>query len=90
MRIPKPCLSVRSSRKRNHPGFVNISPTLVNDTSMERSSRVLQHENQKKFIFLKKSDYLSVSPVVFVNNFYELLAYNYNGHIDGSALLSNL
>ena len=29
------------SEKRNHHSFVNISPTLVNDTSMERSSRVL-------------------------------------------------
>ena len=27
--------------KRNRPGFVNISPTLVIDTSTERSSRVL-------------------------------------------------
>ena len=27
--------------------FVNIGPTLVNDTSIERSSRVLQHGNQK-------------------------------------------
>ena len=33
--------------KRNHPVFVNISPTLVIDTSMERSSRVLQHGNPK-------------------------------------------
>ena len=35
--------------KRNHPIF-NISPTLVIDTSMERSSRVLQH--YKLFIAL--------------------------------------
>ena len=36
--------------KRNHPGFVNISPALVIDTSIERSSQVLQHgklETQK-------------------------------------------
>ena len=33
--------------KRNHPSFVNISPTLVIDTSMERSSRVLYHEELK-------------------------------------------
>ena len=34
--------------KRNRPGFVDISPTaLVIDTSMERSSRVLQHGNPK-------------------------------------------
>ena len=42
VRIPKPCLSVRTSR--NHPVFDDISPTLVIDTSMERSSRVLQHK----------------------------------------------
>ena len=40
--------------KRNHPGFVNISLTLVNDTSMEWSLRVLQHENHKIWNFLKK------------------------------------
>ena len=33
--------------KRNRPSFVNISPTLVIDASMERSSRVLQHGNIK-------------------------------------------
>ena len=31
----------------NHLSFVNTSPTLVIDTSMERSSRVLQHGNRK-------------------------------------------
>ena len=41
--------------KRNHHGFVNISPTLVIDTSMERSSRVLQLENVKiLFYFILK------------------------------------
>ena len=53
VRMPKPwlsvcpsvCPSVRLSicpypEKRNPPSFVNISPTLVIDTSMERSSRV--------------------------------------------------
>ena len=53
MRIPKPCLSVCSSvctypEKRSHPGFINISPKLVIDTSMKRSSRVLHHENTPK------------------------------------------
>ena len=33
----------------NHLSFVNISPTLVNDTSIERSSRVLQHGNPNFF-----------------------------------------
>ena len=37
----------------NHRNFVNISPTLVIDTSMERSSRVLHHGNQKIWFFLK-------------------------------------
>ena len=37
------------AEKRNRPGFVNISPTLVIDTSTERSSWVLQHENQEFF-----------------------------------------
>ena len=37
----------------NHFSFVNISPTLVIDTSMERSSRVLHHGNPKKCKFHK-------------------------------------
>ena len=37
--------------KRNHPSFVNISPTLVIDTSMEMSSQVLQHGNPKIWFF---------------------------------------
>ena len=60
VRIPKPCLSVRPSvcphpEKRYHHSFVNISPTLVIDTSMERSSRVLHHGNRKIgfFFFFK-------------------------------------
>ena len=40
--------------KRNHHSFVNISPTLVIDTSMERSSRVLHHGNPEMRIFFKK------------------------------------
>ena len=38
----------------NHLSFVNISPTLVIDTSMERSSRVLQHGNPKILKNFKK------------------------------------
>ena len=62
-RIPKPCLSVCLSvclsicpypEKRNHHSFVNISPTLVIDTSMERSSRVLRHGNPKIGFFSSK------------------------------------
>ena len=53
MRIPKPCLSVRTLRKENHPGFFNISFTLVIDTSMGRSSRVATQKVW--FFFFKKS-----------------------------------
>ena len=38
----------------NHLSFVNISPTIVIDTSMERSSRVLQHGHIKIGFFFKK------------------------------------
>ena len=50
------CLSfhLSVSRKRNHHSFVNISPTLAIETSMERSSQVLHHENQKIWISSKK------------------------------------
>ena len=55
MRIPKPCLSVcPHPEKRNHHRFVNISPTLVIDTSLERSSRVLHHGNQEIWFFFSK------------------------------------
>ena len=51
-------VSVRPSicpypEKRYHHSFVNISPTLVIDTSMERSLRVLHHGNP--IFFFKKS-----------------------------------
>ena len=47
-----------------HSCFVNISPTLVIDTSMERFSRVLQHRNPKNdFFFLL---------LCFVNIFFSL------------------
>ena len=39
----------------NHLSFINISPTLVIDTSMERFSRVLHHENPKIWILFKKN-----------------------------------
>ena len=38
----------------NHLSFVNTSPILVIDTSMERSSRVLQHGNPKIWFFFSK------------------------------------
>ena len=55
VRVPKPCLSVcLYPEKRNPLSFVNISPTLVIDASMEMSSRVLHHGNQKNWIFCSK------------------------------------
>ena len=67
VRIPKPCLSVCPSvrpsvcpsvcphpEKRNPLSFVNTSPTLVIDTSMERSSRVLHHGKPKIWFFFSK------------------------------------
>ena len=41
--------------KRYHHSYINISPTLVIDTSLERSSRVLHHGNPKIWIFFQKS-----------------------------------
>ena len=64
VRIPKPCLSVCPSvrpsvcphpEKRNHHSFINISPTLVIDALMERSSRGLQQGNSKIWIYFQKS-----------------------------------
>ena len=55
VRIPKPCLSVCPyPEKTNHPDFVNISPTVVINTSMERSLRVLHHGNPKIRFSLEK------------------------------------
>ena len=40
--------------ERNHPSFINISLTLVIDTIMERSLRVLHHGNPEiRFFFFK-------------------------------------
>ena len=49
-------------KKINHPSFVNISPTLVIDTSMERSSRVLQHGNPKIWFFFSKKFKIEFCP----------------------------
>ena len=38
----------------NHLSFVNISPTLIIDASMEKCSRALQHLDPKIWIFSKK------------------------------------
>ena len=46
----------------NHLSFVDISPTLIIDTSMERSSRVLQHENPPIFFFFSKNFEIEFCP----------------------------
>ena len=51
--IPKLCLSV--PRERNHHSFVNISPTLVIDTSMESFSQVLHRAGKNPGFILKKT-----------------------------------
>ena len=68
--------------KRNYPGFVNISPTLVIDTSMERSSQVLQYWNPKikkknqkslkfEFRLVTKSwnhlSFVNISPILVID-----------------------
>ena len=69
------CLSVcQHPEKRYHHSFVNISPTLVIDTSMKRSSRVLHHGNPKiwfifekvrnsKFVFWRRAEITLASSV---------------------------
>ena len=47
-------ISVLQTKSWNHLSFVNISPTLVIDTSMERSSRVLHHGDPKIWFFFLK------------------------------------
>ena len=50
----------------NHHSFVNISPTLVIDTSIEWSSRVLHHGNPEMWKFFKKFeiDEIEFSPYI--------------------------
>ena len=58
---PSVCLSVcPHPEKRNPLSFVNISPTLVIDTLMERFSWVLHNGNQKIWIFFQKSSKLEI------------------------------
>ena len=52
------------AEKRNRPGFVDISPTLVIDTSTERSLRVLYHGNQKCDFFFQKSLKLNLTCIL--------------------------
>ena len=93
MRIPKSCQSacpsvrtsrsVRTPKYSNHLRFVNISPTVVIDTSMERFSRVLQHGNTH----IKKIDLqLKMPTFVFLLTIYTVMFckqfLSYTVHID--------
>ena len=52
------------TKSLNHLGFVNISPTLVIDTSMERSSRVLQYAHGRcEFYKIKVAKARKISSV---------------------------
>ena len=68
--------------KINHLSFVNISPTLVIDASIERSSWVLYHGNPKIWFFFQKSSkfefwlltkswnhlsFVNISPTLVIN-----------------------
>ena len=79
MRIPKPCLSVCLSicqypEKRNHHTFVNISPTLVIDTSMERSSRVSVWK--KTYFFQTMFFILEKKIQIFFHFFFQKFLFN--------------
>ena len=47
--------------KRNRPSFVNISPTVEIDTSMERSSQVLHHGSPKILFYFQKRSKLNLT-----------------------------
>ena len=50
------------AEKRNRPGFVNISPTLVIDTSTETSSSTVYNMGTKNLIFFsQKSSKLNLT-----------------------------
>ena len=83
-----------------HPCFVNISLTLVIDTSMEKSSRVLQHGNPKIWIFSKKLEFwivmkswnhpsfVNISPTIVANSIIQVsLMHLYDDILDASSSL---
>ena len=73
----------------NHHSFVNISPTLVIDTSMERSSRVLQHGNPRIF-FSKKFEIRILTRDDELKSPYlrQYQSYNSNWYINGKVFTS--
>ena len=80
--------------KRNHPILVNISPTLVIDTSIERSPQVLHHGHAYILYFFKKCS-------IFFHLYFELCevldhpisqyqSYSSNWYINGKVFTSTM
>ena len=75
----------------NHHSFVNISPKLVIDSSMERSSRVLQHGNPNIwcFFFQKSSklnfDLCCIAEITLVCQYQSYIS---NWYINGKVFTS--
>ena len=74
----------------NHLSFVNISPTLVNDTSIERSSRLLHHGYSKIWIFFKKvrNSYLTFDEELKLPYLCQYQPYIGNWYINGKVIMS--
>ena len=68
--------------KRNHPSFVNISPTIVIDTSMERSSRVLAYSMEPPPLLKKKKIFKMLTLVFLLSCFVNNQCLAYIVHID--------
>ena len=77
-----------STKSWNHHSFVNISPTLVIDTSMERSSRVLHHGNPLIRFFQKSSnfDFWRRAEITLDSSIYQ--SYISNWYINGMVFTS--
>ena len=72
----------------NHPSFVNISPTLVIDASMERSSRVLQHGNPNFFFLSSKFEFWLLTKSWNHRSFRQYQSYIRNWYINGKVFMN--
>ena len=82
MRIPKSCLSV-PRKKKNHPSFVIISLTVVNDASIKGLHEYYSMETKKLDFILKTCS----TECFCCHVLQQFLAYTV--HIDRSAFLCN-
>ena len=82
-------------KKRNHPSSINISPTLVIDTSMERSSRVpttsWKPKKKKRFSFFKngRNWILTCAEVLKLPKLRQYQSYSSNWCINGKVFTTN-